>query len=426
MCVKGPQRPPFFQVCSPMGVDTPLQTQYARPGTDLTVENAKSQECRMGSGIMFKQVYPDVGKNTGWTLSDVRRPLPPALEKRPNCMLNTDFRDIIGPPGITGSPHGNQVWMNEQGRVLAKFNSKINSGSGALNYYNLYPDAIATGGGGGPTNTTVYGFTFRGVGNVGKIRAMPTQQNYRHETVNLRTMNNDKAAAKPGSLFGQERAQLGITTLPSNCDIYEVPWRTMLPSKNPMGGLPAGPEDVIVRGMRRGWDDAYGYTYSGPKGPGKDGERQMSRGMEQDRIYTKQSITTGYLMHGGGRPYGNWENNDALDTRLATQEFTQLASRPPNPGYIGGLEFVGDTDKNIRNLPAVPKHTKRTENMDYAYNRFKVPDKTYALQFNQQFPWFGDKRKGPEILDGPDSAILATYRKNPFAQPINPYERYRR
>jgi hypothetical protein len=401
-----------------LGAEKPLGTEYARHQTDPAYG---PQLANRQGGNLFDHVVPQVGRNTGWNLADVRRPLPPYLEKRPNCMLNTDFQDLIGPPVITESgPYGNQVWMTQRVRDYARENAKVNSGRGALDYYNLFPNAIATGGGGGAPGENVYGFTFKGVGNAGRVRAMPTAPNYRKEVIDNRTRLGDKAYAKPGSMAAQERSQLGLLQAPKNADLYEIPWRTMMPTSSGSASFPAGPENILIKEMRRGDDTSYGGVYM-PPGGSTVGGQQFLRNQQHNRLDTKQSVHTGYNMHMGGKPWGDWSQNEALDTRLAKAEFTQFASRPPNPGFIGGMDFVADVNQPVRNLPATPKHTLREENIDYEYNRFKVPTVTYALQYNQQFPYYGDRRKTPEVRMDTDSAILAPFHKNPFTQPLNPY-----
>jgi hypothetical protein len=374
------------------------------------------QEQHMGHGL-FNNVHPQMGKNTGWSLTS-RRPLPPALFKRPNHMLNTDFESMIGPPAVTTSPFGNQVWLNQQQRRLSLANAKVHGPKGALDHFSLFPEAIATGGGGAPGN--VYGYTFKGYGNAGNVRWIPFANNKRKPCIDERTRLGDKAYAKPGGLFGQEVSQLGAVKLPKNGDIYEVPHRGMLPSKNP-AGMAAGPEDVVLNPMRR-CDDDVSACWVGPKASAH-GERPFHRDQTQQRVDTKQSVTTGYLMYAGGRPYGDIHLNGIQPPREGKKDQTQWAGRPPNPGYIGGLEYIGDAQLPIRNKAGGARWSKRQENIDYEFNRLKVPTVTYALQYNQQFPWKGDRRRNPEIRMSPDSAILAQYHRNPFSQPLNPYAR---
>jgi hypothetical protein len=139
---------------------------------------------------------------------------------------------------------------------------------------------------------------------------------------------------------------------------------------------------------------------------------------------TKQVLETGYLLHSGGRDsYGDWSLNENVDTRYPARAYTEQSSRPGNPGFVGGMEFIADVQNGTRMAPSGRKHTKRTEFNDYEYYRFKQPTMTYALQYNQTYPWLGSRRQGPDVEMTPDSAILEARRNNPFAVPLNPYEK---
>lgn len=404
-------------------------SQYARPSSDPL--NFDRQEQRMGHGL-FENVHPNPGRGCGWNVTD-RRPLPPALAKRPNHMLNIDFKSLIGPPTITEQTMGNKVWQNdEQARRLAFSNTKMNSGSGALNTYSLFgPETIATGGG-DPAfqglSKTVYGYTFQGYGNASNRRVMPSNENKRREFIDKRTRLPDKAYAKPGGMYGQEQSRVGLMKLPKNSDIWEIPHRSMLPQTGAGPGLSAGPEFVVMKQQRRVGDGTI--VAVGPPST-TIGDRPMYRDQIHTRTQNKQTLNLGYqVLSQGGRDYGDpWAMNEVIDTRDPKQQYTERAARPANPGFIGGLEFVGDVQKGLdgtlngRIVPSDARHTKRVEWNDYQYQRFKVPEPLYGLQYNQQFPYMGDRRKTPPIEVSPDSAILAPYRSNPFAAPLNPFTR---
>ena len=422
-----PDPPAFTRAGKELWQSDAVESFYGRRENEAG--NADRQEDRMGHGL-FDTVEPNPGRNTGWILTDTRRPLPPALNKRPNHMLNIDFASIIGPPSHTGVTHGNQVWIHEQSRRLASSNAKVNTGAGALDHFNLFGDAIATGGGGGtmveglPKEKTVYGYTWRGYGAGQRTRFLPTAENKRREVIDNRTRLGDKAYAKPGGMFGQEQSRLGLMQLPKNSDLYEIPWRSMLPSKSVAAGLPAAAENVVLSAQRRTGDGTV--VLLGPAGV-TTGERPIYRDQLHSKSDTKQILETGYAMHAGGRnSYGDWSLNEADDTRYPAKQYTQFASRPGNPGFIGGMEFIADAQQAYRTYPSGKKHTKRSEFNDWDFaTRFKIPTVSYALQFNQAFPYYGDRRKIPHIEVSPDSAILEPRRRNPFAIPLNPYIGYK-
>lgn len=426
-----PDPPAMARTQLSMGEMDAVESFYALSKTDA--DNYDRQDEQMGHGL-FDTVEPQGGRNTGWTLTDARRPLPPALFKRPNSMLTIDHEKLIGPPAITGSPHGNQVWMREQVRRLAGTNAKVNSGRGALDHYSLFPGSIATGGGEGtgvpglPDPKTVFGYTWTGYHSGPMRRWMPTHENKRREMYDGRTRNPEHAYAKPGGMFGQEQARLGILKLPRNSDVYEIPWRSMLPSKSAAAGLPALPENVVLqqqRGLTATGDGTH--VALGPPGPGHMGERPIYRDQLHQRVDSKQVIDTGWLLnHGGRNTYGDLSLNDAENTRYTARQYTTFSSRPANPGYIGGMEFVADVQRGTRMVPSGRKKlTKRAQFSDYAYHRVKIPDATYAMQYNQQYGYFGDRRQVPQIEVSPDSAILEARRRNPFAVPLNPFEKTR-
>lgn len=408
-----------------LATESPVISFYGRPQTDLAAGD--QQQDRMGAGWpsqLYDTVHPSAHRGTGWSVTD-RRPLPPALFKRPASKMNTRFADLHGPPLPTGNPHGNQVWINERARQQVATDRKINSGRGALDYYNLFPDAIATGGGGDPNESTWYGRTFTSY-HTGNKRTMPTHATQRREIVDNRTRNADKAYAKPGGMLGQEQSRLGLIATNKNADIYERTWRPMLPSKNVAAGLPAGPEEVVLRGSCT-QELANGLPMVGPPG-NTHGERPWYRGQKfvADNV-RRQNVNIGFTpSHGHKYTKGDWSVIDNTTSRPTNRQYTQFASRPSNPGYIGGLEQIGDVMQECRNTPSGVKYTSRQEWVDYNQSRFLTPDKPEVLrmQYNQDYGYMGDRRKMPEIELDVDSAILEPYRNNPFTQPLNPFDRY--